>query len=174
MVAGTLVNIHIYCRLTTESRSDTPSSLSWEAVASLRFNRTIFFYQRTFKAVFLWRMGVRQSQFHYFRKVVSKIALCYPVRWHLQASFSKQAYQTRENSHKLLNLSSKTSSFFAAPVKCSSHQMRTASSDCLHLVAKVNLSVYMQHKKNKKFSSKKGTRPLTVYVEKVRYSLGPD
>ena len=80
MVAGTLVNIHIYCRLTTESRSDTPSSLSWEAVASLRFNRTIFFYQRTFKAVFLWRMGVRQSQFHYFRKVVSKIALCYPVR----------------------------------------------------------------------------------------------
>ena len=85
---------------------------------------------------------------------------------YIQRSFSEQAYQTRENSHKPQNLWSKNELVLAAPAKFSTRQTRTVSSDCLRLVTKVNLSVYMlsrkkiQHNKNNNFSSTKGTRPL--------------
>ena len=52
----------------------------------------------------------------------------------IQRSFSEQAYETRENSYKPQKFVVKNELFSAPPVKCSSCQTSTASSECLRLV----------------------------------------
>ena len=154
---------------TTESCSDMWFSLRWAAVASLRLYRAIFwiFCLKTFKVAFLMCVGVRRSQFHNLRKVVSKncsvwscvltLASC------IQRSFSKQAYQTWENSGTNHKICHRKRVFFATLAKCSSRQTRTASSDCLHLVTEVNPSIYM-------ISRKKDTALKKIY--QWRYQRG--
>ena len=107
------------------------SSLRWATVASPRSYRAIFliFCLQTFKAAFLWCVGVRRSKFRCPCKVVSKnhsvrsctltIASC------IQRTFSEQAYQTRENSDKPQKSVGQIAELvlFSAPlVKCSSCQ----------------------------------------------------
>ena len=108
MIHKMVCHIFVVCHLfsTTEPRSDMRSSLRWATVASPRSYRAIFliFCLQTFKAAFLWCVGVRRSKFRCPCKVVSKnhsvrsctltIASC------IQRTFSEQAYQTRENSDK--------------------------------------------------------------------------
>ena len=108
------------------------------------FSRAMF--PVNFKAAFLVCVGVWRSHFC-FCKVVSKnrsvqsCALTFASC--IQRSFSKQAYQTRKNSHKPQKSVVENKLFCAPPVKCSSRQTITASSDCLLLVTEVSLSVYM-------------------------------
>ena len=65
-------------------------------------SNVLFFCLQTFKAAFLWCVGVRTSQFRYLCKVVSKnrsvrsCALTFANC--IRRSFSKKANQTRENS----------------------------------------------------------------------------
>ena len=127
---------------------------------------------KTFKAAFMWCVGVRKSQFRYLCKVVSKnrseqsCALTFANC--IRRSFSKKANQTRETSVTIhINPPSKRA-LLCTSSEYSSQQSCTASSDCFRLVTKVSLSVQIlstkkiQLNKNNHYSEKV-PRPLNTY-----------
>ena len=146
-------------------------------MGSCNFSRIVqsdflFFCLKTFKAAFLWCVGVRKSQFRYLCKVVSKnhsersCALTFANC--IRRSFSKKATEpnSRNFRHKHINPPSKRA-LLCTSSEYSSQQTCTANSDCFRLVTEVSLSIQILSTKkiqlNKKqplFRKKRAPHPL--------------
>ena len=148
-------------------------------MGSCNFSRIIqsdflFFCLKTFKAMFLWCVGIRKSQFRYLCKVVSKNcseqSCAVTFANSIRRSFSKKANQTRENNvTNHINPPSKRA-LLCTSSEYSSQQTCTASSDCFRLVTEVSLSVQIlsrkkiQLNKNNHYSEKRYHAPLKQII----------